>query len=111
MLHWRQQRHTAADTGAKALIATGAQNLGAFCIHVGTAGYLQLFDAAAAADVNLGTTAPTISFYIPANVADIKSLMDGRVLYFSKGIVYAITTTATGSTLQAGSSTFWHEKE
>lgn len=110
MLHWNNQRHTAVDSGALALVATGATNVGAVSVHVATAGFLQLFDAAAAANVTLGTTLPTLSFYIPVNNETPFQLGD-RVFYFPRGLVYAITTTRTGSTLRAGTSTFWYNRE
>lgn len=109
MMHWRNQRHTPADAGTKALVQTGATNLGAVLVESGTACYLQMFDAAAAADVTLGA-APTLSYYIPANVPTLIALRD-RVLYFQLGLVYGVTTTRNGSTLQACSTTFWYERE
>lgn len=61
--------------------------------------YLQLFDAAAAADVTVGSTTPTAvisaAASLPMNVTHLG-------LKFRKGIVVAATTTATGNT--AGSN-------
>jgi hypothetical protein len=57
--------------------------------------YLQLFDAAAAADVTIGTTVPDKTIKIEASVAPIISFnIPPR---FNKGLCYAITTTDTGA--------------
>lgn len=110
MSHWRNQRHTTTDAGTKALVRTGDLSVGAVSVFTATAGYLQMFDAAAAADVTLGTTPPTLSRYFPANNEEPFTLQD-RPLYFSLGLVYAFTTTRTGSTAQACATTFWFERE
>lgn len=55
--------------------------------------FFQIFDKAAA-DVTLGTTAPSLSLPMPASggcVIDIP-------LRFAQGLSYAVTTTSTGST-------------
>ncbi len=64
--------------------------------------YLQLFDAQAAADVTLNSTVPTTTRLIPAgdgtnNGVRILDFSDGPIR-FNLGLVYAITTTAAGST-------------
>lgn len=62
--------------------------------------YLQLFDAAAASDVTLGATTPTVTRMIPEgsgggyNTARLIEIPTR----FTLGCVYAITTTASGST-------------
>jgi hypothetical protein len=61
----------------------------------GAAAYLQIFDAAAAADVTVGTTLPMIVVKSAASdPAEI--LLDGCV--FQLGVVVASTTTALGNT-------------
>lgn len=63
--------------------------------------YVQVFDAAATTDVNLGTTAPTMVLSIPAG-----AVLDGPQvpsIAFQSGIVIAATTTRTGSTAPATS--------
>lgn len=63
--------------------------------------YLQLFDAAATASVTLGTTAPTLSIAVHQDASGNngnKDLIFNNPLNFKYGVVYAITTTATGST-------------
>lgn len=64
--------------------------------------FLQMFDAAAVADVTLGTTKPKWVMTAGANGGDDDAIGSG--LKFDKGIVVAGTTTVTGSTL-AGAST------
>jgi hypothetical protein len=62
---------------------------------VAAASYLQLFDAAAAADVTVGTTLPHVVLKSAASdPADL--LLDGCV--FQLGVVVASTTTALGNT-------------
>lgn len=62
---------------------------------VAAASYLQCFDAAAAADVTVGTTLPRVVLKSAASdPADL--LLDGCV--FQLGLVVASTTTALGST-------------
>jgi hypothetical protein len=58
--------------------------------------YLQIFDANSASSITLGTTAPKLSFGIPANGAANLSISDG--IRFLNGIVIAVTTTRTGGT-------------
>lgn len=58
-------------------------------------GWIQFFDAAAAADVTLGTTTPTASFWVPTQGARSEAAL---MIRGAKGLVYAATTTSTGST-------------
>lgn len=63
--------------------------------------FLQLFNAAAIADVTLGTTTPNHSLLIPAGDGTLHGAMDKHwnpPLDFPLGLVYAITTTAGGNT-------------
>lgn len=64
--------------------------------------FLQVFDAAAIADVTLGTTRPDYVLVAAQNAADN---YHGSGLKFNKGIVVAPTTTATGSTAAADDKT------
>lgn len=64
--------------------------------------YIQLFDATAAADVTLGTTTPDYVVMVPCRAsATNKGILDRdwneEPLRFAKGLVYAITDTATGT--------------
>ena len=60
-------------------------------------GYVQLFDAATAGAVTLGTTVPFRVLTVPADdSADL--LLPTEGLVFDNGVVAAATTTATGST-------------
>ena len=85
-------------TGNKTLYFLEVSNIDA------TDAFVQLFDAAAAADVTLGTTTPTLAPFIPAGNATNRGAMDKMFedgLDFQKGICYAVTTTATGNTAGA----------
>jgi hypothetical protein len=64
-----------------------------------TDAYLQLFDADAA-DVTVGSTTPTLSFLIPGGDGTLDGAMDKfwpPGISFENAIIYACTTTATGS--------------
>lgn len=62
--------------------------------------YLQLFNAAAG-DVTVGTTTPTLSLFVPAGDGTLDGAMDkewgDEGLDFQTAITYACATTATGS--------------
>lgn len=63
--------------------------------------YIQFFDAAAVSDVNLGTTVPTATYYIPPgdgteNGVRTKDFTNHASRYF-KGLVYAVTTVRDGA--------------
>ena len=64
--------------------------------------FLQVFDAAAIADVTLGTTRQIYILVAGANGSDDYF---GSGLKFDKGIVVAPTTTGTGSTAAADDKT------
>ena len=62
--------------------------------------FLQVFDALIA-NVTLGTTPPTLSFLVPpgdGNANGGRSEIFPNPPNFRNGIVYAVTTTSTGST-------------
>lgn len=61
-----------------------------------SAAYVQIFDAATVGAVTLGTTAPKLSFFIPAGGGLTRDFSNGVV--FSSGIIFACTTTRAGST-------------
>jgi len=58
------------------------------------AAYVQFFDAAAANDVVVGTTTPTFVIGLPASGGATRALARG--IQFTRGIVVASTTAATG---------------
>lgn len=58
--------------------------------------YVQIFDAAAASDVTIGTTTPDFVLGIPASAGALMALGDG--IKFTKGIVAASCTAVGGST-------------
>lgn len=66
--------------------------------------FLQVFDAATAASVTVGTTLPKWVFVAGANGDDDEWTGD---TVFDRGIVIAATTTATGSTAASGGQHFF----
>lgn len=87
--------------GATAVLAVGhkitltairAQNLTA------ADAYLQLFDAALAADVTVGTTVATWWVQSDANDPSVDDGLPNGGLVFQNGVVIASTTTSTGNT-------------
>lgn len=64
-----------------------------------TAVYVQIFDAASTSAVTLGTTAPKLSWFIPAGGGLTRDFSNG--LSFLNGIVFACTTTRTGNSAPA----------
>jgi len=93
----------AALTGTAILVKTGPCSLNSYHIFNTTTAecYVQFFDAAAAADVTVGTS-PTFVLGIPAETA--AGLGSGaccaipKVIQFTLGLVVASTTAADGST-------------
>lgn len=61
-----------------------------------SANWIQLFDAASAGSVTVGTTPPVLSIHIAASADRDEQLP--TPLAFNNGLVIAATTTATGST-------------
>ena len=59
--------------------------------------YLQLFDAALAADVTVGTTVATWWVQSDANDPSVGDGLSNGGLVFENGVVVASTTTATGN--------------
>lgn len=62
------------------------------------AAYVQLFDAASTAGVTLGTTVPTWVVRSDPNDPSIGDGLPTHGVVFTRGIVAASTTTATGAT-------------
>lgn len=60
--------------------------------------FVQLFDAAAASDVTVGTTIPTWVVKSEASELSIGDGLPDHGLVFTRGLVVASTTTPTGST-------------
>lgn len=62
--------------------------------------YIQLFNAATAAEVTVGTTVPALSLLVPAGNGTLAGAMDKYIdkgIAFDRGLVYACTTTPTGN--------------
>lgn len=66
----------------------------------GAAAFIQVFDAASAGAVVLGTTLPDLEFIIGANTASY-SFLPPQGVAFSQGIVVAATTAEAGGTASA----------
>lgn len=84
------------DTGLVELYGLEVSNPDAVDAHI------QFFDAVAASDVTLGTTAPKASYLIAAQIAASKrgkcEKQFTHPIMFTLGCWYAITTTPTGNT-------------
>jgi hypothetical protein len=83
------------------LVKTGPVKVREIEFHNNSAGdvHLQMFDAATAGDVTVGTTVPDWSpgVHTTSNGNDVLQL-SGLELMFGKGLVIAATTTPNGST-------------
>lgn len=101
------QTYDASVTGVTELLAKGCVELNSVEVENPnlTVVYLQLFDAVATGDVTLGTTAPTSTRLIPAGLGGgdngVRIIESARPPRFELGLVYAITTTRSGSTSPA----------
>lgn len=80
------------------LVQTGDTILGGYEIHNVTAAdaFLLLFNAAAIADVTVGTTVP--DYVIPNDANGVRGRSFNKPLSFPLGLVIASTTTTDGST-------------
>lgn len=83
-----------AFTGALTLITTGSQllvcwNLCGYAVNA----YLQLFNSATVAGVTLGSTAPVVTLFVPANGTSFFSNEGDAQWQFPDGIVAASVTT------------------
>lgn len=92
--------------GTVLLASKGLTKLTSAQVQNGTAAilYLQLFNAVAAADVTIGTTAPDKVLKVEASVAPFFTFANPPE--FKLGLCYATTTTATGSTGAASAISF-----
>ena len=82
---------------AVAVKASAGSLYGVSLVNTGTAAaYVQLFDLAAAS-VTLGTTAPKLSFWVPAGGSWEEKFTGEAKVAFAAAIAAAATTTATGS--------------
>jgi len=97
----------APTVGSTVLLAgKGVTRLCDLEVQNGTAAilYVQLFNAASASDVTIGTTAPDKVIKVEASVAVHRSFPNPPD--FPLGLCYASTTTATGSSTAACSINF-----
>ncbi|NBW12340.1 MAG: hypothetical protein EBR82_30345 [Caulobacteraceae bacterium] len=71
--------------------------------------FVQVFDAASAGAVTVGTTTPVFTFRIKADQALGKDVNDSPYKFFKNGCVVAVTTTRTGAVAPgtAASGQFW----
>jgi hypothetical protein len=87
----------AAVTDTPVLAMTGRIAMSSFFIYnpSNAAVYIRLFDAAAASDVTLGTTAP--DYILGCNTTEFAQGQFSKPIQFTKGLVYGACTTAAGS--------------
>lgn len=95
--------YDATGTSTAELLVTGAQRLHTVEVENPNTSivYIQLFDAASAGAVTVGTTTPNITKMVPPGDGSTNGV---RLLdwgqnppRFNSGIVYAVTTTRSGS--------------
>jgi len=88
--------NNAATNNLTLVKATAGRVWGGYIVNTGTAPvYLKLFNATSTGGVTMGTSAPTVNLPILAgSMINIASIVDQYGLYFSTGIVYAITSGA-----------------
>jgi hypothetical protein len=86
------------QTNGKQLVSATAGKFGGYYIYNpnSSVAYMQVFDASAAANVTLGTTAPKLTIGVPATSAANLEITKGARM--QNGIVMACTTTAGGAT-------------
>lgn len=86
-------------------VKNSAGELGSYhCLNQsGAVAYVQVFDAASAGAVTLGSTIPVLSFGLPAasSLPGGGNLEWSNGIHFASGIQVAATTTATGSSAPA----------
>ena len=87
----------AALTDTPVLVKTGKVSLSSYFIYNGSnaAVFIRCFDAAAAADVTLGTTTP--DYVLGAKTVEFVQGEFGKPLQFTKGLVIGAVTTAADS--------------
>jgi len=88
--------NNAATTNLTAVKGSAGKIWGGYVVNTGTVPvYLKLFNATSTGNVTLGTTNPVVNLPIlPGGMINIASIVDQYGLYFSTGIVYAITSGA-----------------
>jgi len=93
------------------LVFSGRGNLYGFLIEENSGAdiFVQVFDAASAGAVTVGTTTPVFTFRIKADQALGKDVNDSPYKFFKNGCVVAVTTTRTGAVAPgtAASGQFW----
>lgn len=90
--------HNPAADETVVLVATGDRNVFAVDAYNGAGAadaYLQMFDAAKAADVALGTTAPRWVLPVPAGGGNAPGYH--QPIPFDSGLVVAVTSTPDGA--------------
>lgn len=106
---WTPSLQNGLTTTVKS-VKTAQGSLGGWYIYNPNAavGYIQIFDAATAGAVTLGSTTPKLSIGIPSTAAANVNLGDGVI--FNNGIQIATTTTSTGATANSSpiDCNFWY---
>lgn len=93
------------------LVFSGRGNLYGFLVedNSGVDIFVQVFDAASAGAVTVGTTTPVFTFRVKADQALGKDVNDSPYRFFKNGCVVAVTTTRTGAVSPGTAATgqFW----
>lgn len=93
------------------LVFSGRGNLYGFLIedNSGDDIFVQVFDAASAGAVTVGTTVPVFTFRVKADQAFGKDVNDSPYKFFKDGCVVAVTSTRTGliSPTSPATGQFW----
>lgn len=93
------------------LVFSGRGNLYGFLVedNSGDDIFVQVFDAASAAAVTVGTTTPVFTFRVKADQALGKDVNDSPYKFFANGCVVAVTTLRNNavSPAMAATAQFW----
>lgn len=93
------------------LVFSGRGNLYGFLVedNSGDDIFVQVFDAASAAAVTVGTTTPVFTFRVKADQALGKDVNDSPYKFFASGCVVAVTTLRNNavSPTTAATAQFW----
>ena len=91
--------YNASLNATPSLVFSGRGNLYGFLVedNSGEDIFVQVFDAASAGDVTVGTTVPVFTFRVKADQVLGKDVNDSPYKFFKDGCVVAVTKTRTGA--------------
>jgi len=103
--------YSASLNATPVLLFQGRGNLYGFLVedNSGDDIFVQVFDAASAGAVTVGTTVPVFTFRVKGDQAFGKDVNDSPYKFFTAGCVVAVTTLRSGSVSPASPATaqFW----